>query len=110
MEIKVTNMMLCNNSKNLKAVASVTLNDEFAINKIKVIESPYQSKLIIALPSFLDAEGKYINYIHPIKNEVREKLDKVILEKYKQMTTGGKTNELLPTTTIRNNYNPRKSN
>lgn len=93
MNIKVTNMLLCHNNDALKAVASVTLDDEFAINNIRLIKSPLKNRLIVAMPSKLDTKGKYINYVHPIKYEVRKELDRVVLEKYKEMTTGGKTNE-----------------
>lgn len=93
LNIKVTNMLLCHNNDILKAVASVSINDEFAINKIRLIRRPFNSKLIVSMPSKLNNEGKYIDYVHPIRREVRKELERVILEKYKQMTTGGKTNE-----------------
>lgn len=93
MNIKVTNMLLCHNNDTLKAVVSVTLDDEFAINNIRLIKGPLKNRLIVAMPSKLNTEGKYIDYVHPIRREVRKELERVILEKYKQMTTGGKTNE-----------------
>ena len=64
----------------LRAVASFTINDEFVIHDIKVIEG--NKGLFIAMPSRKIADGDYKDIAHPISADVREELQKRILEAY----------------------------
>ena len=64
----------------LKAIVSMTLDDEFVVHDIKVIEG--EKGLFIAMPSKKSADGEYRDVAHPILAETREKVQKVILEKY----------------------------
>ncbi|MCR5301275.1 MAG: septation regulator SpoVG [Lachnospiraceae bacterium] len=68
---------------NMKAVASVTLDNEFAIHDIKIIEG--DKGLFIAMPSRKTPEGEYRDIAHPISHEVREVLQKEILEAYEKV-------------------------
>ena len=64
----------------MKAVASVTFDNEFVIHDIKVIES--QNGLFIAMPSRKTPNGEFKDIAHPINAETREKIQKAILEAY----------------------------
>lgn len=64
----------------MKAVVSVTFDNEFVVHDIKVIES--QSGLFIAMPSRKTPDGEFKDIAHPINAETREKIQKAILEKY----------------------------
>ena len=64
----------------MKAVASVTFDNEFVIHDIKVIES--QNGLFIAMPSRKTPNGEFKDIAHPINPETREKIQKAILEAY----------------------------
>lgn len=64
----------------MKAVVSVTFDNEFVIHDIKVIES--QNGLFIAMPSRKTPEGEFRDVAHPINAAAREKVQKAILEKY----------------------------
>ena len=64
----------------LKAVVSITIDDEFVVHDIKVIEG--EKGLFIAMPSRKSAEGEYRDTAHPINSSTRERLQKLILEKY----------------------------
>ena len=66
----------------LKAVVSVTFDDEFVVHDLKVIES--QNGLFIAMPSRKAPGGDYRDVAHPINPEMRERLQKLILEKYEE--------------------------
>ena len=68
---------------NMKAVASVTLDNEFAIHDIKIIEG--DKGLFIAMPSRKTPEGEFRDIAHPISQEVREVLQKEILEAYEKV-------------------------
>ncbi len=64
----------------MKAIISITLDDEFVIHDIKVIEG--EQGLFIAMPSRRTAEGEYRDIAHPINSETREKIQDIILKKY----------------------------
>ena len=68
---------------NMKAVASITLNGEFAIHDIKIIEG--EKGLFIAMPSRKTPEGEYRDIAHPISKESREELQKAIFEAYEKV-------------------------
>ena len=63
----------------MKAIVSITLDNEFVIHDIKVIEG--EKGLFIAMPSRKAAVGEYRDIAHPINSETRERLQKVILER-----------------------------
>lgn len=64
----------------LKAVVSITIDEEFVVHDIKVIEG--EKGLFIAMPSRKGADGEYRDIVHPINSETRERIQKLILEKY----------------------------
>lgn len=66
----------------MKAVASITIDDEFVVHDIKVIEG--EKGLFIAMPSRKSADGEYRDIAHPIQTSARERLSKLILEKYQE--------------------------
>lgn len=66
----------------LKAVVSITLDDEFAVHDIKVIEG--EKGLFIAMPSKKALDGEYRDIVHPINSQTREKIQTLILEKYEE--------------------------
>ena len=80
--MKITDVRLkkVNSETRMKAVASVTFDDEFVVHDIKVIESA--DGLFIAMPSRKDANGTFKDIAHPINAEAREKIQDAILEAY----------------------------
>ncbi len=64
----------------MKAIISITLDDEFVVHDIKVIEG--EKGLFIAMPSKKSVEGEYRDIAHPIKSSTRESMQKIILEHY----------------------------
>ena len=65
----------------MKAV-SVTIDDEFVVHDIKVIEG--DKGLFIAMPSRRSSDGEYRDVAHPINTSTRERLQAVILEAYEK--------------------------
>ena len=63
---------------------SITLDEEFVVHDIKVIEG--EKGLFIAMPSRKAADGEYRDIAHPINSHTRERLQKVILEEYAKAT------------------------
>lgn len=66
----------------MKAVVSITMDDEFVIHDIKVIEG--EKGLFIAMPSRKATDGEYRDIAHPINSTTREKIQTMILEKYEE--------------------------
>lgn len=66
----------------MRAVVSITIDDEFVIHDIKVIEG--DKGMFIAMPSKKAADGEYRDIAHPINSSTRENIQKIILESYKK--------------------------
>ena len=66
----------------MKAVVSITIDDEFVVHDIKVIDG--EKGLFIAMPSRKAADGEYRDIAHPINSGTRERIQKLILEKYEE--------------------------
>lgn len=66
----------------MRAVVSITIENEFVVHDIKVIEG--EKGLFIAMPSRKASDGEYRDIAHPINSATREQLQKLILEKYKE--------------------------
>lgn len=76
---------------NMKAVVSITLDGEFVIHDIKVIES--DKGLFIAMPSRKTPEGEYKDIAHPISHKAREMVQKAILDEYEKVLLQGEDNQ-----------------
>lgn len=66
----------------MKAVVSITIDEEFVIHDIKIIEG--EKGMFIAMPSRKTAEGEYKDIAHPIKPSTRELIQNLILQKYNE--------------------------
>ena len=71
----------------MKAIVSVTLDDEFVVHDIKVIEG--EKGLFIAMPSRKTTDGEYRDIAHPINSETRQQMQDVILREYEQAILTG---------------------
>ena len=69
----------------MKAIVSVTFDNEFVVHDIKVIEG--QNGLFIAMPSRKTPDGEFKDIAHPINTDTREKIQSSILEAYEQAKT-----------------------
>ena len=64
----------------MKAVVSITIDDEFVVHDIKVIEG--EKGLFIAMPSRKASDGEYKDIAHPITSATRQLLQNAIIEAY----------------------------
>ena len=65
----------------MKAVVSITIDDEFVVHDIKVIDG--EKGLFIAMPSRKAADGEYRDIAHPINSDTRVAIQNLILDRYK---------------------------
>lgn len=71
----------------MKAVVSITLDDEFVVHDIKIIEGDRGP--FIAMPSRKASDGEYRDIAHPINAETRDRIQKIILAKYEETLDSG---------------------
>ena len=74
----------------MKAVVSITIDDEFVVHDIKVIEG--EKGLFIAMPSRKATDGEYRDIAHPINSATRDRIQTLILDKYQEVMS--ETDEL----------------
>lgn len=83
MEITDVRVRKVTKEGKMKAVVSITIDDEFVVHDIKVIEG--EKGLFIAMPSRKASDGEYRDIAHPINSSTREKIQSLILEKYEEV-------------------------
>lgn len=67
----------------MKAVVSITFDDEFVVHDIKIIEG--QNGLFIAMPSRKMGDGDFRDIAHPLVSETRTKIRDAIFEEYNKV-------------------------
>ena len=67
----------------MKAVVSITIDDEFVVHDIKVIEG--EKGLFIAMPSRKATDGEYRDIAHPINSATRDSIQTIILDKFQEV-------------------------
>jgi len=80
MQITDVRMRLIPDDNKLKAIASVTFDDEFVVHDIKIING--QNGLFIAMPSRKVGDNDYRDVAHPLTSETRNRIKDAIFEKY----------------------------
>lgn len=67
----------------MKAVVSITFDDEFVVHDIKIIEG--QNGLFIAMPSRKMGEGDFRDIAHPLVSETRNRIKEAIFAEYEKV-------------------------
>ncbi|MDO4332008.1 MAG: septation regulator SpoVG [Eubacteriales bacterium] len=80
--MKITDVRVRKISKEgkMKAIVSITIDDEFVVHDIKVIEG--EKGLFIAMPSKKANDGEFRDVAHPISQSTRENIQQMILDAY----------------------------
>lgn len=68
------------NEERLKAYVSITLEDCFVIRDLKIING--NAGLFVAMPSKKRKDGQFKDIAHPLNQETREEMEKVIFDAY----------------------------
>lgn len=80
MQITDVHIRKINTEGKMKAIVSVTFDDQFVVHDIKIIEG--QNGLFIAMPSRKTPEGEFKDIAHPINSETRSLIQTAILNEY----------------------------
>jgi len=83
MEITDIRVRKINKEGKMKAVVSVTFDNEFVVHDIKVIEG--DKGRFIAMPSRKTIDGEFRDIAHPINSATRDKIQTAVLEKYEMV-------------------------
>ncbi len=74
--------ILKKDDSKFRAVASITIDNDFVVHDLKVIEG--QDGCFIVMPSKKCPDGQYRDVAHPLRTEVREQIKTVVLEAYEK--------------------------
>lgn len=80
MEITDVRVRHVNSEGKMKASVSITIDNEFVVHDIKVIEG--DRGMFIAMPSRKSGDGEYRDIAHPLNSETRNRLQQIILDAY----------------------------
>ncbi|QXM07220.1 septation regulator SpoVG [Crassaminicella indica] len=83
MEVTDVRVRKISDEGKMKAIVSVTFDNEFVVHDIKIIEG--QNGLFIAMPSRKIGEGDFRDIAHPINSETRAKLQEHIFNEYEKV-------------------------
>lgn len=81
--MKVTKVSVQKEEKEnsrVKGYAVIELDGVLKINGIRIIEG--NSRMFAAMPNRKVSDDKYIDYVYPVNKELREVIEKAILEEY----------------------------
>ena len=82
MEVTDVRLRRVNTEGRMKAIASITLDDEFVVHDIRVIDG--NNGLFVAMPSKRTPDGEFRDIAHPINSGTRERIQTTILQKYEE--------------------------
>ena len=85
MQITDVKVRRVESENRMKAIASVTFDDAFAVHDIKVIEPSAAEKPFIAMPSKKTPKGDWRDIAHPINSDTRAMIENAILEEYNKL-------------------------
>lgn len=80
MKISEIRIRLVNKESKLKALASIIIDDCFAIHDIKIISN--NKEYFVAMPSRKTPDGGFKDIAHPINSETRNMVSELILKEY----------------------------
>ncbi len=73
---------LFNDADPMKAIVSVTFDDQLALHDIKVIYA--REKLFIVMPSRRNPDNTYRDIVHPINSDFRTQIEEAVLKAYNE--------------------------
>ncbi|MCH7323877.1 septation regulator SpoVG [Solibacillus sp. MA9] len=80
MEVTDVRLRRVQTDGRMRAIASITLDDEFVIHDIRVIDG--NTGLFVAMPSKRTPDGEFRDIAHPINSNTRNKIQEIVLEAF----------------------------
>ncbi|SDJ72354.1 septation regulator SpoVG [Salimicrobium halophilum] len=82
MEVTDVRLRRVNTEGRMRAIASITLDQEFVVHDIRVIDG--NNGLFVAMPSKRTPDGEFRDIAHPINSGTRGKIQEAVLEEYQR--------------------------
>ncbi|MEY9973919.1 stage V sporulation protein G [Lysinibacillus sp. RC46] len=80
MEVTDVRLRRVQTDGRMRAIASITLDNEFVVHDIRVIDG--NTGLFVAMPSKRTPDGEFRDIAHPINSTTRNKIQEIILNEY----------------------------
>lgn len=84
MEVTDVRLRRVQTEGRMRAIASITLDDEFVIHDIRVIDG--NAGLFVAMPSKRTPDGEFRDIAHPINSNTRNKIQDIVLAAFHAST------------------------
>lgn len=87
LNVQITDVRLrrVNSEGRMKAIASITIDNEFVVHDIRVIDG--NNGMFVAMPSKRTPDGEFRDIAHPISSATREKIQAAVLAEYERAAT-----------------------
>ncbi|AMA74525.1 MULTISPECIES: septation regulator SpoVG [Aneurinibacillus] len=83
MEVTDVRLRRVNTDGRMKAICSITIDNEFVVHDIRVIDG--NNGMFVAMPSKRTPEGEFRDIAHPISSSTREKIQAAVLAEYERV-------------------------
>lgn len=83
MEVTDVRLRRVNSGGRMKAIASITIDEEFVVHDIRVIDG--HNGMFVAMPSKRTPDGEFRDIAHPISSNTREKIQTAVLNEYERV-------------------------
>ncbi|MGG0821068.1 septation regulator SpoVG [Brevibacillus laterosporus] len=83
MEVTDVRLRRVNTDGRMKAIASITIDHEFVVHDIRVIDG--NNGMFVAMPSKRIPDGEFRDIAHPISSTTREKIQAAVLSEYERV-------------------------
>ncbi|WP_100405932.1 septation regulator SpoVG [Bacillus solitudinis] len=83
MQVTDVRLRRVNTEGRMRAIASITIDHEFVVHDIRVIDG--NNGLFVAMPSKRTPDGEFRDIAHPISSQTREKIQTAVLEEYERV-------------------------
>ncbi|WP_022792868.1 septation regulator SpoVG [Marinococcus halotolerans] len=80
MQVTDVRLRRVNTDGRMRAIASITFDEEFVVHDIRVIDG--NNGLFVAMPSKRTPDGEFRDIAHPISSAAREKIQSAVLAEY----------------------------
>ncbi|MCG7337477.1 septation regulator SpoVG [Sporosarcina sp. ACRSM] len=80
MEVTDVRLRRVETDGRMRAIASITIDDEFVVHDIRVIDG--NEGLFVAMPSKRTPDGEFRDVAHPINSNARTKIQDAVLAAY----------------------------
>lgn len=82
MQVTDVRLRRVNTEGRMRAIASITIDHEFVVHDIRVIDG--NNGLFVAMPSKRTPDGEFRDIAHPISSTTREKIQNAVLTEYEK--------------------------